>query len=71
MDSPHKGDYGGASSVHFTVQGSLLKMIQNIYFFCQKFNPDMSDSFSHFYIKNPICIINVREAHYLYHEMCR
>ena len=28
----------------------------------------MSDIFSYFYIKNPIFIINVREAHYLYHE---
>ena len=31
----------------------------------------MSDIFSDFYIKNPIFIINVREAHYLYHEMYR
>ena len=29
----------------------------------------MSDIFSPFYIKNPIFIINAREALYLYHEM--
>ena len=72
MDSPFKGGLRGASPVHFTVQNSRFKKDSKyLIFLSNKFNPDMSDIFSQFYNKNPIFIINVREAHCLYHEMYR
>ena len=68
VGSPYKGGLRGVHPhVHFAVNDSkyliFLSKISAIQIW------DMSDIFSHFYIKNPIFIISVREAHNLYHEM--